>query len=172
MRLPWPERAKGLPTVSVPVYNDRSPMNRHLTLVIFAAVAIACHGPGAHAPVGRGQSAGPVPAANPVQSEMRLLTRALEAAVRGVGAGDVRAAEHELHHVHAAKEATEAALREGRYRPPKNPDRLDHFRERDEAFHRDLEGLAEASHRNDVSAAAEALGVVMRGCQGCHAEFR
>lgn len=103
---------------------------------------------------------------------MRLLTAALETAVRGIGAGDVRPVEHALHQVHAAKEATGAALRSGAYRLPRNPDRVQRFSELDEAFHGGLERLVEASQRNDVAATADALGVVMRGCQGCHGEFR
>jgi len=146
-------------------------MNR-LLLALTVSVA-ACREPEVHAPVGGGATAsGPSVPANPVQHEMRLLTTALEATVRGIGAGDVRGAEHELHGVHAAKEATEAAIHGGSYRLPKNAQRLDHFRELDETFHHDLEALADASHRNDVTATAQALGVVMRGCQGCHVEFR
>src|SRR5689334_5074184 len=68
-------------------------------------------------------------AGNPVQQEMRLLTTALEAAVRAIGAGDVRGIEHQLHSVHAAKEATEAAIHEGKYKPPKNADRMNEFHE-------------------------------------------
>ena len=111
------------------------------------------------------------PATNPVQHEMRLLTSALESAVRGIGYGDVRGVEHELHAVHAAKAATEAAIREGRYKPPRGGS-LDGFRELDEAFHGDLERLAQAAHENNVSATAASLGAVMQRCQGCHGEFR
>lgn len=112
------------------------------------------------------------PAASPVQNEMRLLVEALQAGVLGVGTGDVRPVAHALHRVHAAKEATEAAIRDGRYHPPKNADHIERFHALDEAFHRDLEGLVEASSRNDVDATARALGTVMQGCQGCHSEFR
>lgn len=114
----------------------------------------------------------PAPAANPVQHEMRLLSATLEATVRAIGSGDVRGIEHELHRLHGAKEATEAALREGRYRPPKNPDQIERFFVLDEAFHDDLGALVTASRNNDVPAAAEALGAIVRGCQGCHSEFR
>jgi cytochrome c556 len=136
-----------------------------LLLVLFAA---GCHDHSDHAPPPAPRG----PAANPVQAEMRLLSAALETAVRGIGTGDVRAVEHELHRVHAAKEATEAALHGGAYRLPRNPDRVDRFRELDEAFHGGLERLVEASHRNDVAATADAVGGVLRGCQGCHGEFR
>jgi hypothetical protein len=112
------------------------------------------------------------PAANPVQAEMRLLTAALEGTVRGIGLGDVRGVQHDLHRVHAARAQTEAALHDGRYRPPSHADQLERFVELDEAFHAELETLAAASARNDVPATAEALGRVTSRCQGCHAEFR
>lgn len=112
------------------------------------------------------------PPANEVQAEMRLLSEALEAAVRGIGAGDVRGVEHALHRVHAAKEKTAAALASARYRPPKNADRLPRFRELDEAFHGRLEPLVEASRANDVPRTAQALGAALESCHGCHTEFR
>lgn len=112
------------------------------------------------------------PPINPVQHEMQLLTGALERAVRAIGLGDVRAIAHDLHRVHAAKEATEAAIREGKYRPPRNPERLDRFRELDVAFHGHLEQLVKASNANDVPATAVAFASTIQGCQGCHAEFR
>lgn len=108
----------------------------------------------------------------PVKNEMHLLTAALQTAVASIGAGDVLAVEQELRRVDEAKEATESAIHEGRYRPPKNGDKLDRFRELDEAFHGDLERLADASRRNDVPATASALGVVLQRCDGCHGEFR
>lgn len=109
---------------------------------------------------------------NPVQKEMQLLTAALEGAVRGIGMGDVRAVEHDLHRVHAAKEATEEALKSGGYKPPKNPDKLERFEALDGAFHTTLERLVEASKQNDVPATAAALGTALQACQGCHSEFR
>jgi cytochrome c556 len=112
------------------------------------------------------------PAANAVQAEMRLLTTALETAVRGIGAGDVRNVEHALHRVHEAKLATEAALEGGRYRLPKNADRAAVFHALDEAFHGELEQLVKASHNNDVAALSVAMGGALRACPECHAQFR
>ena len=109
---------------------------------------------------------------NPVQNEMKLLSTALEGAVRRIGQGDVRPVEHDLHRVHAAKEATEKALHGGQYRLPKNPDQVERFHTLDEAFHRDLERLVHASQQNDVDAAAKALGELIQSCQGCHSQFR
>lgn len=109
---------------------------------------------------------------NPVQVEMRLMTQILEVTVRAIGARDVRPIEHELHRLHAAKEATSAAVTSGAYKLPKNADNVAGFTAMDEAFHEDLGALVTASRANDVPGAAEALGAIMRGCQGCHAAYR
>ncbi len=103
---------------------------------------------------------------------MRLLTAALGSAVSGIGVGDVREVEHQLHRLHAAKAATDAALESGAYHLPKNADQVARFRELDAAFHEGLERLVDATHRNDLPATADAVGVVLHGCPGCHTEFR
>lgn len=101
-----------------------------------------------------------------------MLTSILEETVRGIGARDVRPIEHALHRLHAAKELTGAALRDGSYKLPKNPDQVDAFVAMDEAFHKHLGALVVASHANDIPGAAEALGAIVRGCEGCHATYR
>ncbi len=111
-------------------------------------------------------------ASNPVQHEMLLLTTALANAVTGIGQGDVRSIRHDLHKVHAAKDATGEALRGGTYRPPSNPDQIALFEALDTAFHAHLERLVAASRKNDVPAAAEALALAVQGCHGCHLQFR
>lgn len=117
----------------------------------------------------------PVPAPaneNVVQREMRLMTAILEQTVRGIGMGDVRGIDERLHELHAAKEATSAAVASGAYKLPKSPDNVAAFSAMDEAFHEHLGALVVASRANDVPAAAEALGAIMRGCHGCHTTFR
>ncbi len=112
------------------------------------------------------------PPANVVQTEMRMLTQILEATVRGIGAGDVSGIDEQLHGLHAAKEATTAAVKGGTYKLPKNSENVAAFEQMDEAFHGQLVGLVKASRANDVPAAAEALGQIVRSCNGCHAMFR
>lgn len=123
-----------------------------------------------------GAASQPLPSAtassNPVQYEMQLLTGTLERAVRAIGLGDVRGIAHDLHQVHGAKEATEAAIRDGKYRPPRNPDRVDRFLALDVVFHGHLERLVKASNANDVAGVAAAFASTMQSCQGCHTEFR
>lgn len=114
----------------------------------------------------------PAPAANPVQTEMRMLSDTLGSSVRAIGLGDVRPIEHQLHKLHEAKEATEAAVKGGTYKLPKNPEQLEAFEGMDNAFHEQLEVLAKASQANDVAGAADALGTLVKACQGCHAMFR
>ena len=143
-------------------------MSRGVLLALFGLLA-ACR-EHAHEDI-----AVPVPtatAANPVQNEMRLLTAALQTALQGIGTGDVRGLPHALHAVHAAKEATGVAIAGGKYRLPKNAERLDRFRELDEGFHRQLERLVEVSTHNDVGASAEAFAGLLPSCVQCHAEFR
>jgi hypothetical protein len=152
-------------------------MNRSL-LFCFAlpvvALATACDDHSHHA------SPGPAPSAvaslaapaNPVQAEMQLLTTTLQGAVLAIGMGDVRGVEHALHQVHSAKEKTEAALKGGGYKPPKNGENLARFHALDEAFHEKLVGLVLASRANDIPRAAEAVGQILGSCQGCHSEFR
>lgn len=143
-------------------------------VVVTLLLAVGSSGCPAHSDSGAGEqvSATSTTPPNPVQREMRTLTSALELSVRAIGAGDLRGVEHELHKVDEAREATEAALHSGAYRLPKNADRIEEFARRDEAFHRDLEHFAQACRDNDVAAAAEALGPVLRGCPTCHTDFR
>jgi cytochrome c556 len=103
---------------------------------------------------------------------MQLLAAALETGVRGIGVGDVRQLEQALHRVHAAKGDSEAALESGKYRPPKNPERVARFQELDREFHQKLEHMVAGSRANDVQAVAVATASALQSCQGCHSEFR
>lgn len=137
-----------------------------------ASISTSGSAHGSAAPHGSAESP-PLPLpGNPVQTEMRMLTSILEATVRAIGARDVRPIEHELHRLHAAKEATTAALRDGSYKLPRNPEQIDAFVAMDEAFHEHLGALVSASRANDIPRTADALGAIVRGCEGCHAMFR
>jgi cytochrome c556 len=132
--------------------------------------AVECPPSGSAAAAAASDAAGPPP--NVVQTEMRMLTQILEATVRGIGANDVRGIDEQLHRLHAAKEATSAAVKSGTYKLPKNPEGVAQFEAMDEAFHEHLGSLVRASRANDVPAAADALAQIVRGCPSCHAVFR
>lgn len=137
-----------------------------LSLVLLVA---AC---GHHAATCPEPAPAAAPPANAVQAEMRLLTDAMEVAVRGVGKGDVSAVAPALHRVHEAKEATEAALASGAWQPSANPETVTAFVAMDEAFHEILERMVVASAAGDVAGTSAALADALRGCDGCHALFR
>lgn len=124
----------------------------------------------AHAPHAHGAPAPPPAGVSPVQHEMRLLLAAVQQAVEGVALGDVRQVPAAFHQVHAAKEATAAAVMAGAWRPAQGD--LAQFQALDEAFHGKLEPLVEAAARDDVPATGEALAEVIRQCDGCHRAFR
>lgn len=116
-------------------------------------------------------SATPDAELNPVQREMRLLLTAVQDAMAGVAAGDVRAVPGSFHRVHLAKETTAAALKSGAWKPAKGGDAAA-FEAVDVAFHGKLEVLVGAAARNDVAATGNALGDVVRDCHACHSQFR
>lgn len=112
------------------------------------------------------------PAGNAVQREMRLLTEALRESVTDIGYGKLAAIPPALHRVDVAKEETEHALESGEYKLRKNSGDLKGFEELDEAFHAELEKLAEKAASNNPVATSTELGVVLSKCDGCHSRFR
>ena len=145
------------------------PMLTRTLLLALTLVGCERDQPTTAAPAGSAHVA--AAAGNAVQTEMRMLTATLEATVRAIGARDVRPIEHELHRLHAAKEATTAALRDGSYKLPINAAQVDAFVAMDEAFHEHLGALVSASRANDVARAAERWSRIS-GCEGCHVAFR
>jgi len=141
-----------------------------LSSMLAATLLASCHKPSDEH--GHGHAAPPPPGTNPVQHEMRLLHDAMRDSVTAIANGDVKSIPESLHRVHAAKEATEAALESGTYKPPKNGDKIARFKELDGSFHRDLEGLVGNAARGDVPGTAIAFGKAMTACEGCHGEFR
>jgi hypothetical protein len=138
------------------------------------AALLACGACGRDCPPSSGGAAAidaPVPG-NPVQREMRALHGALQVTLTGIAMGDLRAVPAAFAAVDRAKEATEAALAAGAYVLARNPDRRAQFGELDESFHAALTPLVAAATHNDVPAAAEALGPVVRACAPCHTMFR
>lgn len=112
------------------------------------------------------------PPANAVQAEMRLLEEAMHTAVTAIANDQLATITPAIHRVHEAKQGTEKAIAVHQWQPPKGADQIARFVELDEAFHGDLVRLVKAAGANDLEAAAEALGTVMKGCGGCHRTFR
>ena len=163
---------------------DRTPQHARKTLrdlVLFAALAAAaftaCKGEPTTTPPAPATAvtASPdhiPPGITAVQNEMRLLHEALRDAVTAMADGKVATIAESLHRVDRARELTEKALEEKQYTLPKNPDKLEAFKAKDDAFHAELEKLAEASKANDAKATGEQLGVVLSKCSDCHDQYR
>lgn len=143
-----------------------------LSLSLSLSLVVAACGHGATRCPGPAADVAITPPANVVQAEMRLLTQAMEVAIRGVGKGDVSEVAPALHRVHEAKEATASALASGTWQPSANPETVTAFVAMDEAFHEILERMVVASRAGDVAGTSAALADAMRGCDGCHALFR
>ena len=112
------------------------------------------------------------PGVNAVQNEMRLLHEAMRDSVTAIADGHLQAIAESMHRVHRARELTEKAVEEKRYTLPKNADKLEEFKAKDDAFHQELEKLVAASTSNDAKATSEQLGVVLSKCSDCHTMFR
>jgi DNA-binding GntR family transcriptional regulator len=120
-------------------------------------------------------AAATVPEVSALQAEMALLAAAMRVAVDGIGTSDLSGVEPALMAVHAAREATEAALRDGTLAAPRAADPHlppEHFAELDHQFHELLVELLTASRRQDTPAAIDALGRVLHGCETCHQLYR
>lgn len=103
---------------------------------------------------------------------MRLLEEAMHTAVTAIANDQLATITPAIHRVHEAKQGTEKAIATHQWQPPKGADQIARFVELDEAFHGDLVRLVKAAGANDLEAAADALGAVMKGCGGCHRTFR
>lgn len=110
--------------------------------------------------------------ANAVQREMRLLEAAMRDSVTAIAAGDVRSLPARLHAVHLASGDTEAALKSGAYKLPREGADVAAFVALDQAFHEQMIEMVKAAATNDVPTTAARFGDLMNRCQGCHAQFR
>ncbi len=112
------------------------------------------------------------PGMNAVQTEMALLHQATLTAVTAVVNNTLSAVPPAFERVDAARTHTVAFLQTGKYRLPKNPERMAEFEQLDAAFHPQLAQLVQAAQSNDLPRATRQLGVVLDGCTECHARFR
>ncbi len=124
-------------------------------------------GPAAAAP-----SAPTGPVTNPVQSEMRILNEVTRDWVTAIAQNQLDGIPAGIHKVHGAREVTDKALKDGKYKPPKAGTNVDDFIKQDEAFHDELVKLLTASKAKDLTATTKQLGVVLEGCTDCHTKYR
>ena len=109
---------------------------------------------------------------NPVQNEMRLLTDAMNKSLLIIANGDLKDLPPTIFAVHGARNETEKAIKEGRYKPPKNSDDLEGFTATDTAFHDQLVRMVKAAKAGDRKEATAAYADVVIGCTNCHQQYR
>lgn len=103
---------------------------------------------------------------------MRLLTDAMNKALLIIANGDLKDLPPTIFAVHGARNETEKAIKEGRYKPPKNPDDLEGFTATDTAFHDQLVRMVKAAKAGDRKEATAAYADVVIGCTNCHQQYR
>ena len=112
------------------------------------------------------------PADNPVKAEMRLLDKAFKNLIDSLILNNPKAIEEPFHEVHMAKANTEAALKRGEIKLPKNSNKMKEFVHMDEQFHGKLEALIEASRKGDMKGVQDVTHKLLNGCVQCHNKFR
>lgn len=109
---------------------------------------------------------------NAVQNEMRELSVAMNQIMLAVANNDLKTIPPAIQRVHGARQLTEQALSSGKYKLPKNADKLAAFIKEDDAFHGELVALVKASKANDLNVATKQVGRLMNGCTSCHTQYR
>lgn len=109
---------------------------------------------------------------NAVQNEMQLLNPAMQNTLTLIANDTLEGIPGEIKNLHQARRLTEEAIKQGRYEPPVNADKMDEFKKLDEAFHRDLKGLLKAAKNDDLERATTQYGKLVNGCTECHTKFR
>lgn len=138
-------------------------------LIISAVISIAL----SSAAVVNAEEAKIAPATDsPVKVEMRLLDKAFKNLIDSLILNNPKAIEEPFHEVHMAKANTEAALKKGEVKLPKNNDKIKQFVQMDEQFHGKLEALIEASRKGDMKGVQDVTHKLLNGCVQCHNKFR
>ena len=96
----------------------------------------------------------------------------MQRCVTAVAYGTLDSIPASLQTVHRAGALTDEALESGKYRLPKNPDKLAMFKELDAQFHSELEKLVGIAMSKDGAATGTQVGVLLSKCSGCHAQFK
>lgn len=130
-----------------------------------------CAGKGGGCPMEAGASPTAVPSgANAVQNEMRLLNHAVHLSMTGAALGDVSIVPGLFHQVHQARALTDQALAAGTWKPAKGD--LEAFKQKDAAFHAELERVVAAAAQNDRTSVVDGLNRLLPSCVACHDAHR
>lgn len=128
-----------------------------------------------HEPATTGTATQPdaiAPPANAVQNEMRILEGVMREVLTMIANNQLAGIPDRIFSVHGARDATEKAISEKRYLPPRNDEGIEAFVATDRAFHDDLVRLVKAARANDLPGATGAYAAVVVGCTNCHQRFR
>jgi len=110
--------------------------------------------------------------ANPLQAEMRALTKVVQLAIVAVANDQLSLIPPAFAQLHGAREKTQSALEAGAFQLPQNADNVEGFVAMDDAFHEQLAGLLQAAKADDLAAASRQLGGLVQGCTSGHQSYR
>lgn len=112
------------------------------------------------------------PPANEVQAEMRILDAVMRDVLTMIANNELAGVPDKIFSVHGARAATEKAIAEKRYLPPRPEEGIEAFIATDNTFHDELVRLVRAAKANDLMGATAAYTSVVMGCTSCHQRFR
>lgn len=109
---------------------------------------------------------------NPLIEEMMALDAVFRDVVSGVAMSDGHRVHEALEKMHGTMEKTHEGVKHGSITLKKNANRLSDFVEQDKQFHKKLEDLAMAAHKNDSRAMLSLTKDLLDRCVKCHGDFR
>lgn len=109
---------------------------------------------------------------SPLIEEMVRLDAVFRDVVSGVALGDGKRVHEAIETMHGAMEKTHEGVHHGAVTLRKNAHRLDEFIALDKQFHKKLERLGRAAHKNDQAAMVSLTKQLLEGCVRCHRDFR
>jgi len=136
-----------------------------ISALVLAAATIAVSAEHRHSPADhKGHNA--------LIEEMRKLDAAFHEIVSGVALNDGHRVHAAIDSLHGTMEKTQDALHRGDVKLRKNAGNIKVFEKMDRDFHKDLESLAGAAHKNDTNRMNELTKKLLDGCVSCHNSFR
>ncbi len=109
---------------------------------------------------------------NPLVEEMVALDAVFRDVVSGVAMSDGHRVHGALEKMHGTMEKTHEGVKHGSVTLKKNAERLNDFVEQDKQFHRKLEDLGRAAHKNDGNAMLSLTKELLDRGVKCHRDFR